>query len=118
MTPRLVIACLLSAGAVAATGAQADCRRGGVEWIVGGPVQPECDARQLPVAVRDGAAHFKVAAGQQRSRDDERLGILAQELADEERRLPQARDADSALRIRDNIAALKREIARLSGTPR
>jgi len=109
MKPALAL--LLAAGV--ATAAHADCRRGGVEWIVGGPVQVDCDAKAPAAGGRDGGAHLKVAATQQRARDDERLGILAQELAQEERRLPQAPDADSAMRIRDNIAALKREIARL-----
>jgi hypothetical protein len=113
MRPRLVIACLL---AVAAAAAQADCRRGGVEWIVGGPAPFDCETlARKPAAgpVMTPAAH-KIDPARQRLLDDERRGILARELAEEESRLPRAADADSALRIRDNIAALKREMARLA----
>lgn len=107
------LALLLLAGCVA-TSAQAGCRRAGVEWIVGGPAPFDCEAPPSPAPAGDAKA--KVSAASQRQRDEERLGILKQELEQEERQLPRAPDADSALRTRDNIAALKREMARL-GSP-
>ena len=116
MKPGLIL--LLLAGCVA-TSAQAACRRAGVEWIVGGPAQVDCDAQaNAATTERTADTKLKVSAASQRQRDEERLSILAQELAQEERQLPRAPDADSALRTRDNIAALKREIARLGGVAR
>ncbi|MEO6279421.1 hypothetical protein [Roseateles sp.] len=96
--------------------AQADCRRNGVEWIVGGPSPFDCEA-PAPVAVA-AAARPRVSAADQRARDQERGEILAQELAQEERLLLRNADAANALRIRDNIAALRREMARLEPTSR
>jgi hypothetical protein len=114
MKPALIL--LLIAG-LTATSAHAECRRGGVEWIVGGPAPFDCGTQVAAApASRDVGARPKVGVAQQRARDDERFNILAQELAQEERLLPRAADADSARRIRENIAALKREMARL-GTP-
>lgn len=117
MKPALLL--LLAATCVAAP-AWADCRRGGVEWIVGGPVPFDCEAlsRKPAAAPVMAEASHKIDPARQRQLDDERRGILARELAQEESRLPRAGDADSALRIRDNIAALRRELARLDGPPR
>ncbi len=103
-----LLALLLAAGV--ATTAQAGCHRAGVEWIIGGPAPVDCDTS--PVVDRAATTKPKVSVSSQRQRDEERLGILAQELAQEERQLRNSTDAASALRTRDNIAALKREIAR------
>jgi hypothetical protein len=109
---KLVLALLLM-GSVIPT-AQAGCRRAGVEWIVGGPAPVDCDAPATAANTTAGDARLKVSPASQRQRDEERQRILAQELAQEERQLPRALDADSVLRTRDNIAALKREMARLN----
>ncbi|MFG6412617.1 hypothetical protein ACG02S_01755 [Roseateles sp. DC23W] len=110
-----LFALLLAAGV--ATTAQAGCRRGGVEWIVGGTAPVDCDqpTAERGAEVRPRAATAStISTASQRQRDQERRLILVQELAQEEQRLPRSADADSALRTRDNIAALKRELARLN----
>lgn len=115
MKPALLLLLLLAVPGLAL----AECRRDGVEWIVGGPAPFDCGTKPSAApADRAADTRLKVSAASQRQRDEERLSILAQELAQEERQLPRATDADSALRTRDNIAALKREIARLGGAPR
>lgn len=113
---RPALACLLLAVSLDGA-AQADCRRNGVEWIVGGPSSFDCDAR-APAAPAAAAARPRVSPTDQRARDQGRREILAQELAQEERSLLRTADAVSALRIRDNIAALRREMARLEPTAR
>lgn len=108
----LLAACLASA-------ARADCRRNGVEWIVGGPAPFACEAQAPLAAPEPAAARPRVSPSDQQARDLERRRILAQELAQEEERLLLRKaDADSALRIRDNIAALRREMARLEPSSR
>lgn len=99
-----------------ASSAEAACRRAGVEWIVGGPAPVDCDTPVRAAAPAD--ARPKVSPASQRQRDEERLSILAQELAQEERQLARPADAATALRTRDNIAALKREIARMNASAR
>lgn len=114
---RPALACLLLAVSLDGA-AQTDCRRNGVEWIVGGPSPFDCDARAPAAAPAAAAARPRVSPDDQLARDQGRREILAQELAQEERSLLRTADAASALRIRDNIAALRREMARMGPTSR
>jgi hypothetical protein len=122
----LALAALL-AGQAAATGAGAPvCRRGGVEWIVGGreAAQPGCEAAPAAKAsavANAGASGAAPSAVRWRDSDgaSERRRILEDELRHEQAALAQAlsqgpaADAAALGRTRANIAALQGELARL-----
>jgi hypothetical protein len=110
----------LTGQAAAGTGS-AVCRRGGVEWIVGGREAPQagCEAAAAPRP----AAAVGGTATTERWRDSdgasERRRILEDELRREQSALAQALsqgpavDAAALGRTRANIAALQAELARL-----
>jgi hypothetical protein len=96
------------------------CRSSGVEMIVGGAPEPTgCPNERQPAPSASVARDARVGAGAQRLRDDDRRAILLQEVArerDEQSRLAAAPSSDAnrqALeRVRTNLAALQRELAR------
>lgn len=110
------------AGPAAAAGAEgAVCRRGGVEWIVGGRQAPQaaCDTVPAAKAGSGGGAQASTARWRDSDGASERRRILEDELRHEQATLAQALSqgpaADSAAlgRTRANIAALQGELARL-----
>ncbi|MGM9487655.1 hypothetical protein [Ideonella sp. YS5] len=105
--------------AMAAGTDAAVCRRGGVEWIVGGreAPQPGCEAAPAPRVGPSGtppAARWRDSDGA-----SERRRILEDELRHEQSLLAQAlsqgpgADAAALGRTRANIAALQAELARV-----
>lgn len=127
----LVAGTLLAAAAGAAAAANTPvCRRGGVEWIVGGASGDagSCDAptarttATTPTTAPNGPVQGAAAAAPRWRDSDgaaERRQILEQELRQEQATLAAAQRqgaaADVALlgRTRANIAALQGELARL-----
>lgn len=117
-----LVACAMLAAATGATAAANPpvCRRGGVEWIVGGP---SADAGACDAAPTRSAPAPSGAAPTTRWRDGdgaaERRQILEQELRQEQASLATAlrqgaaADAAALGRTRANITALQGELARL-----
>jgi hypothetical protein len=97
------------------------CRTGGVEMILGGSAASPCQTPARAPSTRPSPAHgtLQVSTRLQAARDDERRRILASELQQELAGLARLQaaapdDAPARLRVKDNIAALQRELA---GTP-
>jgi len=102
----------------------APCRSARVEMIVGGVQEPAAcrPADASPAAspgVRETAREAHVDPVAQRLRDDDRRGILLQELAREQDGLARLQSAPASEanrlaieRTRTNLAALQRELAR------
>ncbi|MFZ5549832.1 MAG: hypothetical protein ACOZJX_14160 [Pseudomonadota bacterium] len=126
----LVAGTLLATAACAAAAANTPvCRRGGVEWIVGGASgdagtcdAPTARASTTPTTAPNGPVPGAAAAAPRWRDSDgaaERRQILEQELRQEQATLAAAQRhgaaADVALlgRTRANIAALQSELARL-----
>lgn len=120
----LLAGVLLGAAACATAANPPVCRRGGVEWIVGGPAADAgaCDAATARATPGPAAASTS-AAPSARWRDGdgaaERRQILEQELRQEQAALNAAQrpgataDAAALGRTRANITALQGELARL-----
>lgn len=115
---------LLGAAACAVAANPSVCRRGGVEWIVGGPSADAgaCDAtaaRATPGPVAASTSSSPSARWRDGDGAAERRQILEQELRQEQAALAAAQrpgaaaDAAALGRTRANITALQGELARL-----
>lgn len=115
---------LLGAAACAVAANPSVCRRGGVEWIVGGPSADTsaCDASSARAAPGPAPASNGVSSPTRWRDGDgaaERRQILEQELRQEQAALAAAQrpgaaaDAAALGRTRANITALQGELARL-----
>jgi hypothetical protein len=98
----------------------APCRTARVEMIVGGvPASPDCGSGAATASASAGDRAARVDANAQRVRDDDRRGILLQEVAREREGLARLSSAPASEanrqaieRTRTNLAALQRELAR------
>lgn len=98
----------------------APCRTARVEMIVGGvPESSDCKGSAATASASAVDREARVDASAQRLRDDDRRGILLQEVARERdglARLSSAPDSEANRqaieRTRTNLAALQRELAR------
>jgi len=95
------------------------CRRGGVEWIVGGREAPQAACEAAPASRVSSGGTAPAARWRDSDGASERRRILEDELRHEQSMLAQAlsqgpgADAAALGRTRANIAALQAELARV-----